>query len=141
MESNTVYPGTDLPNFFEPEKSFELLRSGAERYAPLRVKSDGSWRYVLSNFSPVAVVWTDWEDGFDFIPIKQSEVLTEVGNYVISSKSHGIPAGWAFTTLESYFKKVPSGAEFSLSPQKDGKLSGAQSDASGRSHKVDNGER
>lgn len=134
---NSVYPDVDLQPFFTEEKPLEALRHGAERYAPLRKSATGSWRYVLENLSPVAVVWTDWEDGFDLIPIKSSGASDRIGNYIISSKAHKLDASWAYTTLETFVGKFHEDDGVSLSPSSRGKLSGAQDAANGKGRTED----
>jgi len=104
---------------------------GAERYSPLRESKSGSWRAVLSGGKPIALAWTDWEDGFDIISLQYTEAVTRLGNYVISSRAHKIPAGWAYTTLDTYIKKFDAVDGITLSTQKDGKLSGAVKDSGG----------
>jgi len=120
----------------------QSLVAGAERYSPLDESKDGSWRAILSNGKPVAVFWTDWETGFDIINLEYGEVATRLGNYVISSKAHGIPAGWAYTSLDTFIKNFDAEDGLSFSGQKNGKLSGAVKDTGGANPEpVDNGEK
>ena len=104
------------------EVPVELLRRGAERYKPLRPSARGSWRAVLYGGVPIAVAWTDWEEGFDIITLSTDEPTDRLQNYVITAKALDIPAGWAYTSLETVVSKYDFEQDVRLSPQTDGKL-------------------
>lgn len=100
----------------------ELLRAAPERYAALRPSSKGSWKTVLVGGLPAAAVWTDWKNGFDVISLSDSEVTDQLQNYVITAKALDIPAGWAYTALETVVSKWDTEQPVELSAQTDGKL-------------------
>jgi hypothetical protein len=100
----------------------EMLRPGPTRYGSLKPNTRGSWKTVLVEGVPVAVVWTDWKDGFDVIHLRDAEVTDLLGNYVITAKALDIPAGWAYSSLETVVSKFDTEQNVSLSAQTDGKL-------------------
>lgn len=108
----------------------DLMRPGPVRYAPLRITKRGSWRSLLHDLEPFALVWTDWEDGFDVIHIGNSAFADQLENYVITSKALDIPAGWAYTSLDAFVKRFGD-EDVRVSDQKDGKLIGALNDSRG----------
>jgi len=101
----------------------ELLRRGPERYDSLRPSARGSWKTVLYDGLPIAVAWTDWKEGFGIINLKTEEPTDRLENYVITAKALDIPAGWAYTSLETVVSKYEFDREVTLSGQTDGKLS------------------
>lgn len=101
----------------------EMLRRGPERYDSLRPSARGSWKTVLYGGLPIAVAWTDWKGGFGIITLKSDEPTDRLDNYVISAKALDIPAGWAYTSLETVVSKYEFERDVHLSAQTDGKLS------------------
>jgi hypothetical protein len=108
----------------------ELLMAAPERYAPLKPNSHGSWRYVLENGLPTALIWTDWKEAFGVITIREGEVTNRLHNYVVTGKSLDISAGWAYSTIDVFVERF-EGSRVTLSEPIEGKLSGAWRSASG----------
>ena len=104
------------------EVPVEALRQAPTRYASLRNSARGSWRTVLYEGIPIAVAWTDWEKGFDIINLRNAEPTDRLGNYVITAKALDIPAGWAYTSLETVVSKYDFERDVTLSVQTNGKL-------------------
>lgn len=92
-------------------------------YRRLDRDTDGSWRVVRDGTDPVAVVWTDWQDGAGVLPIKDSELAAKLLRYFVVNKMMNAPAGIAFTSSQHV-----EGASFD--EVEDGPLVGAMQDAS-----------
>lgn len=104
----------------------ELLYKGPEGYAPLVTTRQGSWRAINSRSLPVALAWTDWEDGFDVHILIEGHVSRRMRNYTFSAKACGITASWAYTTVDKYIESFDPDDAVTLGPQQQGPLSGAQ---------------
>lgn len=127
--------GSSLDDFLEkfpfhlfPAKDPEIIRRGPERYGPLDPEKEGTWRVILSNRLPVAVAWTDWEEGFGIYVLLDTEVTSRLQTYQISAKETNIPAPWAYTTLEEYLSGLDLEDQVTLEAPREGKLSGVYSD-------------
>jgi hypothetical protein len=107
----------------------ELLKKGPERYASLEEDMEGSWRFVFENGLPVALVWTDWEDGFDKLSIQDGPTNRRLEDYIVNAKALDIDAGMAYTTLETFVNRFDEKVE--LGESETGKLSGAVKAAQG----------
>lgn len=68
-------------------------------YGPLDRDAEGSWMVVSEGKSPVAVVWTDWQNGAGVIPIKSSETASKLLRYFVVNKMMNAPAGIAFSSV------------------------------------------
>lgn len=115
----------------------ELLRPAAERYASLDEDAKGSWKVISSHGKPQVLAWTDWEDGFDLITMSSGDTVNRLMNYPITAKSLDIPAGWAYTTLDTYVLGFEDGERMSISDQEDGFLGNARLRASGDPYETD----
>lgn len=102
-----------------------LLRAGAERYAPLRKSQRGSWKLILSDLNPVALAWTDWEDGFGIITIRSGSIRDTLDNYLIAAKALDIPAGWAYSSLDTFIETLDVDDAVTTDAQQNGALRGA----------------
>lgn len=101
-----------------------LLYAGPAKYAPMDESKPGEWRTILSGGIPVALAWTDNENAFDIIMLRSSPVLQELREYVSNAKECGVPAGWAFQTLDNRIKRFDSDESVTLGPVETGDLSG-----------------
>jgi hypothetical protein len=108
-----------------------LLRPGAQRYESLDPTVEGTWRFLTSHGENVALVWTDWQKGFDLITIKSGPISDRLGNYVITARALDIPAAWAYTTLDTFISRFEKKDEVTLSDQSNGLLKGAISATGG----------
>ena len=115
-----------FPDHFYEDKGPELIYKGPEGYGPLVRIKHGSWRSINDAGIPVAVAWTDWEDGFNINVLHASPVTQALKSYPTSAKACKIPAAWAYTTLDTYIKRMDPDLRVSLGPQQEGLLSGAQ---------------
>ena len=115
-----------FPDHLFAIKEPELLYKGPEGYAPLVTTKQGSWRAINSRGLPVALAWTDWEDGFDVHILLDGHVSRRMRNYTFSAKACGITAPWAYTTMDKYIESFDPDDSVTLGPQQQGPLSGAQ---------------
>jgi hypothetical protein len=115
-----------FPDHLFAIKEPELLYKGPEGYAPLVTTKQGSWRAINSRGLPVALAWTDWEDGFDVHILLDGHVSRRMRNYTFSAKACGITASWAYTTLDKYIESFDPDDSVTLGPQQQGPLSAAQ---------------
>src|SRR5674476_1284519 len=93
-----------FPDHLFAIKEPELLYKGPEGYAPLVTTKQGSWRAINSRGLPVALAWTDWEDGFDVHILLEGHVSRRMRNYTFAAKACGITASWAYTTVDKYIE-------------------------------------
>jgi hypothetical protein len=119
--NNIIVISPELKKLID-EVPIEQLRPGPKRYAPMRESAKGSWRYILYGGEAVALAWTDWENGFDIIPQKEFEGTDRLSNYPITAKALDIPAGWAYSSIETVVSKYGLHKEVTLSDQINGKL-------------------
>ena len=102
-----------------------LIRPGAERYAPLRKSARGSWKLIMGDLNPVALVWTDWENGFGIITIKSGSLRDTLDNYLIAAKALDIPAGWAYSSLDTFIETLNVDDAVTVDAEQSGALRGA----------------
>lgn len=107
----------------------EMLYSGPERYEPMDPDREGSWRVLTDGGLPAAVLWTDWDKGFGTIALRSGDLGAQLDSYVVSAKRVAVPAGWAYTTMETFVNRL--GEELELLEPKTGKLEGALRTAHG----------
>jgi len=115
-----------FPDHLFAIKEPELLYKGPEGYAPLVTTKQGSWRAINSRGLPVALAWTDWEDGFDVHILRDDPVARQMRDYTFAAKACGITASWAYTTVDKYIESFDPDDSVTLGPQQQGPLSGAQ---------------
>lgn len=121
MASEIIVISPELMRLIE-SVPVELLRAGPKRYAPMQENKNGSWKYIYYGNTVVATAWTDWDKSFDIINRRDCEITDRLGNYVITAKALDIPAGWAYTSLETVISKYDTAEKVTLSGQYDGKL-------------------
>lgn len=121
MASEIIVISPELKKLID-EVPVEQLRPGPQRYAPLNPAKKGSWKTILYGGLPIAVAWTDWKTGFDIINLRTDLPTDRLSNYPISAKALDIPAGWAYSSLETVVSKYDFDRPVELSAQTDGKL-------------------
>ena len=121
MNDNIVVISPELKKLID-DVPVELLRAGPKRYDGIRPTAKGSWRTISYNGIPIAVAWTDWENGFDIINLRTAEPTDRLSNYVITARSLDIPAGWAYSSLEKTVAKYDFELDVELSAETKGRL-------------------
>lgn len=116
----------NFPKDLLPPEKVELLQAGPEGYAPLDPKAKGTWRSIRTDGIPVAVAWTDWEEGFGINPLTTGYVAERMAKYPSLAKACNIEAPWAYNTIPRYIKSFDESEGVDLGPAQDGLLSGAQ---------------
>lgn len=91
-------------------------------YARMDRDTEGTWKIARDGSTPVAIVWTDWQEGAGVIPIRSSEVAAELLRYFVANKMMNAPAGIAFTSSSHL-------AGVTFDETEDGLLIGAMQDA------------
>lgn len=120
----TDAPNWDLTAFREANDVLptEMLSAGPPKYGPMVETATGTWRTISTGGIPVAIAWTDGDEGFNIVILRDSPLTQALRAYPTNAKACGIPANWAYETLDNWAKRqdIP----VALGEPESGKLSG-----------------
>ncbi len=96
----------ELPSFLTPEEADALKQqypnlvvSTKPQYAPMDPTKEGAWRVFSVGKTPVAVAWTDWEDGAGVIQI-DSEASDSLYQHFLTGKRMNMQAGLTYSSSQ-----------------------------------------
>lgn len=126
----------EVPGFLTPEEADELKKkypnlvvSTKPFYAPMQDADEGAWRIASVGNTPVALVWTNWEDGAGVVQM-DSEKSDSLYKHFITGKRMNKPAGITYSSSQ-YVKG------YTFSDEMSGPLSDAMNSILGTEEEVD----
>lgn len=97
-----------VPSFLSEEQVDQLKQqqqrpnqvvSISPHYAPMDPTKEGAWRVFSVGNTPVAVAWTDWEDGAGVIQM-DSEASDSLYQHFLTGKRMNMPAGLTYSSSQ-----------------------------------------
>jgi hypothetical protein len=70
-------------------------------YAPLDPTKEGAWRILSEEGRPVALLWSDFEDGAGIAWVEQTDLVMQVRKLLSTMKLMGRPAGIAYAMADT----------------------------------------
>lgn len=94
----------------------ETISQPEPLYDQLDPQKEGSWKTVEADSTPIGYVWTDWENGLGYLAIQSSDANQAIRDYIRNAFKLSIPAGTAYSSLDTYFDGKVSVAQTESGP-------------------------